>query len=86
MLKYNIINGLKLVTCAEYMSVIGTEVAFPDPFTLSFLCGILTLYSPVVTIYTTCFNTLKLCILPTQCIYVFPMVLTINSDCFPRQH
>jgi hypothetical protein len=28
----------------------------------------------------------KLCILPTQCICVFRMVLTINSDCFPKQH
>jgi hypothetical protein len=42
--------------------------------------------SPVVTICTTRFNTLKLCILPTQCICVFHMVLTINSDCFPKQH
>jgi hypothetical protein len=28
----------------------------------------------------------KFCILPTQCICVFRMVLTINSDCFPKQH
>jgi hypothetical protein len=28
----------------------------------------------------------KLYILPTQCICVFRMVLTINSDCFPKQH
>jgi hypothetical protein len=28
----------------------------------------------------------KLCILPTQCIHVFRMVLTINSDYFPKQH
>jgi hypothetical protein len=34
----------------------------------------------------TSFNTTKLCILPTQCICVFRMVLTINSDCFPKQH
>jgi hypothetical protein len=27
-----------------------------------------------------------LCILPTQCVCVFRMVLTINSDCFPKQH
>jgi hypothetical protein len=25
-------------------------------------------------------------ILPTQCIYVFRMILTINSDYFPKQH
>jgi hypothetical protein len=24
--------------------------------------------------------------LPTECICVFCMVLTINSDCFPKQH
>jgi hypothetical protein len=35
---------------------------------------------------TTCFNTLKLCILPTQCICVFRMVVTINSDFYPKQH
>jgi hypothetical protein len=28
----------------------------------------------------------KLHILLTQCIHVFRMVLTINSDCFPKQH
>jgi hypothetical protein len=28
----------------------------------------------------------KLHILPTECIYVFRMVLTINSNCFPKQH
>jgi hypothetical protein len=28
----------------------------------------------------------KLYILPTQCICVFRMVLTINSDCFRKQH
>jgi hypothetical protein len=42
--------------------------------------------STVVIICTTCFNTPKLCIMPTQCISVFRMVLTINSDCFPKQH
>jgi hypothetical protein len=31
----------------------------------------LTLYSPVVPIHTTCFSILKLCILPTECIYAF---------------
>jgi hypothetical protein len=52
----------------------------------SFWDGTLTLQSLVVTIYTTRFNTLKLCILPTECICVFRMVLTINSDCSPKQH
>jgi hypothetical protein len=44
-----------------------------------------TLYSIVVTICATFYNIQKLCILPTQCIYVFRMVLTVNSDCFPKQ-
>jgi hypothetical protein len=39
-----------------------------------------------VTICTICFDILKLCILPTECICVFRVVLTINSDCFPKQH
>jgi hypothetical protein len=46
----------------------------------------LTLYRILVTTSATHFNTLKLCILPTQCICVFRMVLTINSNCFPKQH
>jgi hypothetical protein len=41
---------------------------------------------PAVSICTTCFNTLTLRILPTEGICVFRMVLTINSDCFPKQH
>jgi hypothetical protein len=48
--------------------------------------SLLTLQSLVVSIRTTCFNTLKLYILPTPRICVFRMVLTINSDCFPKQH
>jgi hypothetical protein len=28
----------------------------------------------------------ELCMLPTECICVFHMILTINSDCFPKQH
>jgi hypothetical protein len=35
---------------------------------------------------TTCFNILKLCILPTQYIYVFHMVLSIKSDYPLKQH
>jgi hypothetical protein len=41
---------------------------------------------PSELIHTTSFNILKLCILPTECIFVFRVVLTINSDCFPKQH
>jgi hypothetical protein len=39
----------------------------------------------MVTICTTRFNVVKLCILPTQCISVFRMVFTIKSDCFPKE-
>ena len=46
----------------------------------------LTFCSPVVTKRTTNFNTKNVCILPTQCIYVFCMILTINSDHFHKQH
>jgi hypothetical protein len=40
----------------------------------------------VVTIRTICFNIPQLGILRTQCINVFGMVVTTNSDCFPKQH
>jgi hypothetical protein len=33
-------------------------------------------------IYHLRFNTLKLCILPAECICVFHMILTMNSYCF----
>jgi hypothetical protein len=48
----------------------------------------LTIESPMVTIYVyiTYLSTSELRILPTQCICVFRMVLTINSGCFPKQH
>jgi hypothetical protein len=52
---------------------------------LLFTFPISPLKSPVVTICTTCFSLLELCILHTECICVFRMVLTINSDCFPKQ-
>jgi hypothetical protein len=35
---------------------------------------------------TACFNILKLCILPTECVCVLCMALTINSDGIPKQH
>jgi hypothetical protein len=43
-------------------------------------------FNQVVTICTTYFNTLKLCILPTHRICVFRMILTTKSDYFPKQH
>jgi hypothetical protein len=44
------------------------------------------LYGIMVNICTTCLNIKENCILPTQCICVFRMILTINSDYFPNQH
>jgi hypothetical protein len=41
------------------------------------------MFSPIKVIGSiciTCFNVLKLCILPTECIYVLLMVVIINSD------
>jgi hypothetical protein len=55
-------------------------------FDLWTLDSTLTIYSQVVTICTTLFNTLNLRVLPTQCICVFRKVVTINSDCFPKQN
>jgi len=40
----------------------------------------LTLYGPVVTLYTTRFNIHKSYVLPTQRIYVFCVDLRTNSD------
>jgi hypothetical protein len=41
---------------------------------------------PRGSILITYFSTLKFCILPTECICVSRMVLTINSDSFLKQH
>jgi hypothetical protein len=38
------------------------------------------------SVSTTCCNKPKHCILHTEGICVFRMVLTINSDCFSKQH
>jgi hypothetical protein len=46
------------------------------------LCCNLTLKSSVVIISTSRSHIQTFCILPTQCIYVFRMVLTINTDYF----
>jgi hypothetical protein len=46
----------------------------------------LILYNTVVTRCIARLNIQKLCILPTDCIYVLRIVLTINSDCFPKQY
>jgi hypothetical protein len=48
---------------------------------------ILILYSPMVTMYTTYINILRLCSLPTECIlFLVCLVLAINSEYFPKQH
>jgi hypothetical protein len=96
-----ILNSLCSVSYCEYalcsspgfVFQFGLQRVFTQPNHVSFqipalqdFVFVLTLLSLVVSIYTTRFNTLKLCILPTQCICVFRMVLTMNSDCFLKQH
>jgi hypothetical protein len=54
--------------------------------TINFIVTTLTLESTAVIVCTACFNILKLYILPTECVVVFHMVLTINSEFFPKQH
>jgi hypothetical protein len=44
----------------------------------------LNLYSTAATIRTNCFNIKRLCILPTQCIYVFRMLLGTNDNYIPN--
>jgi hypothetical protein len=41
---------------------------------------------PSGCVCTICYNAQKLCILPTECIYVFHIVLSIISDYFPKRH
>ena len=43
-------------------------------------------FSLEVTICTTRLNSTVFCLLPTQCIYMFFMDLTTNSDYFPVHH
>jgi hypothetical protein len=52
---------------------------------LSELTQILNTLKPVGYYIYTCSNTPKLYILPTRCICAFRLVLTINSNCFPKQ-
>jgi hypothetical protein len=37
-------------------------------------------------LFTICFNILNLCIMSTERMYAFDMVLTLNGDCFAKQH
>jgi hypothetical protein len=46
----------------------------------------LTLYSKRLPLVSARFDIKKHCILPTQRIYVFRTILTINSDCFPKRN
>jgi hypothetical protein len=32
------------------------------------------------------YHIIKLCILPTECLYVFDIILPANSDCFRKEH
>jgi hypothetical protein len=38
------------------------------------------------TICTAYLKIVEFCILPSECVSVFHMPLTINSDCFPKQY
>jgi hypothetical protein len=53
-----------------------------------FSCTYLTLGSIIVTKFAIWFSIKKLCLLSTQCIYVFStsMIPTTGSDYFPEQH
>jgi hypothetical protein len=46
----------------------------------------LTLYKPAVSVCITYLNVKKLCILHTECIRGFHIVLRIIGNCFPKQH
>jgi hypothetical protein len=70
------------ISCTETPWLSETRFLSLSVFTWFCSCG--GLY--VVTICTTHFNKPKLYILPTECMCVFSMVLTINSDCLPEQH
>jgi hypothetical protein len=71
----------------RHITLLHQRKCFTRVSCVSLLQQALTMESAVVTIYTTYFNTLnKTLLLPTRCIYVFRMVLTINSDYFPKQH
>jgi hypothetical protein len=68
----------------SYTTEFKNEWLFTPSPTCVFDCAVLSTLKPLRC--TTRFNVVKLCILPTQCTCVFRMVLTINSDCFPKQH
>ena len=46
---------------------------------------ILTVYGPVVTLFTTTFNNKTLFFLPTECIFVIILDVRLNSKHFPLQ-
>ena len=49
------------------------------------LSAYLTIQRPMVTIHTTIFNMNELCILPTKCIYEFPLIRRCNKDYYQIQ-
>lgn len=69
---------ITLVWCFDIFSKPTRELA------KTFSCLTWTLWSLVVSVYTTRWNT-KNWILPTECIYVFHVILRINVH-FPIQH
>jgi hypothetical protein len=51
-----------------------------------YVYGLFNRLKPSGSVCTTRFKILKLCILPEECVCVFRVVLTVNSDCCPKQH
>jgi len=62
------------------------EIGIKSVQMLAYIGTNLTLYSLVVTFFTTRFNVQQFYVLSTQCIYVFCVDLRTNSDYFPIQH
>jgi hypothetical protein len=83
-----------VIAAIQYISVIQSTPVFAckqtapkfNLFCLFHQAQMFNLSSPVVTLYTSRFNSKQLHVLPTQCIYVFSIDLRTNSDYFPRRH
>jgi hypothetical protein len=77
----------KVVFTSRCDSIGDVQVAGQGPLRRSkFFC--LAVFNPLKSqwlLYTTYFNILKLCILLTECIHMFLVVLTVNSDYSPKQ-
>jgi hypothetical protein len=79
-----------LICVPDSVLVTHLVVAWGCPLKCLSQC-FLSLVGPILVIFclnhsATCRNINQFCILPTQFICVFRMVLTLNSDYFPEQH